>query len=88
MLESATLAALAAFLKPIAEAFFSAFGTALNNYLAAQRADQNAKDLGAAEAKLDTANSTIAAQQAELQAQADAPKGVSDALKRLEEGSA
>jgi hypothetical protein len=45
-------------------------------------------DLAAAQAQLGQANSTIAAQQAELQAQADAPSTAADAIKRFEEGSA
>jgi hypothetical protein len=72
----------------ILQAFFSAFGRSLNDWLTARRAEQTSRDLGTAEANLGNANATIDAQQAELQAQADAPRSVDDALKRLEEGSA
>jgi hypothetical protein len=61
---------------------------ALGNYLAQRQADQNAKDLGAAQAENQRAQATIEAQQSELQAQADAPQSVDEAIKRLEEGSA
>jgi hypothetical protein len=56
--------------------------------MASKRAEKNAHDLGAAEANLGTARATIDAQQAELQAQADAPTTADEALKRLEDGSA
>jgi hypothetical protein len=52
------------------------------------QASQALKDLGAAQAQVEQGNATIAAQQAELQAQADGPKTVDDAVRRLEEGSA
>ena len=61
---------------------------ALSNYQAQRQADSNAKDLGAAEAREEQSKATIDAQDAELQAQADAPKSVDDAIKRLEEGLA
>ncbi|MGY3690182.1 hypothetical protein [Bradyrhizobium erythrophlei] len=88
MFSGATLAAVLTALQPLLEAFFNAFGSSLNDYLARQRADQNAKDLGAAQATVQQQNATIDAQQAELEAQANAPKSVDDAIKRLEEGSA
>lgn len=52
------------------------------------RDDQALKDLGRAQAESEQGRGTIAAQQAELQAQADAPRSVNDAIRRLEEGSA
>lgn len=55
-----------------------------NSYLAAKAQ----RDLATARAESDQANATIAAQQAELQAQADAPKTVDAALKRFEDGTA
>jgi hypothetical protein len=51
----------------------------------AQKADS---DLATARARLAQAEAVIAAQQAELQAQAAAPRTVGDAIARLEEGSA
>ena len=84
----ATIGSWLGFFQPLLEAFFNAFGRSLNDYLAGQRSDQNAKDLGAAEAKNQQQEATIEAQQAELDAQANAPKTVDDAVKRLEEGSA
>jgi len=52
------------------------------------QANKAQQDLATAQAQLGQATTTIAAQQAELQAQADAPKDADDAIKRLEEGSA
>lgn len=52
------------------------------------RARQDNTDLAESKAQLDQARATIAAQQAELQAQADAPRTIDDAIRRLEEGSA
>lgn len=78
------LAILAPLLKPILEAF----GASLNAAAAQKRAEQNAKDLGAAGAKIEVQNNTIEAQQAELDAQANAPATVDNAITRLEEGSA
>lgn len=72
----------------ILKAFFSAFGESLNDFFSRKRADQNAQSLGRAEAQVEQGNATIQVQQAELQAQADAPQTVDEALKRLEEGSA
>jgi hypothetical protein len=60
----------------------------LGIYLAQRTADNNAKDVGAAQAREEQSRATIAAQEAELQAQADAPQSVDDAIKRLEGGSA
>jgi hypothetical protein len=45
-------------------------------------------DLAAAQAKVEQQGATIDAQQAELEAQANAPRTVDDAVRRLEEGSA
>lgn len=82
MLSWATiLAALAPLLKPILEAF----GATFNAGQAAKRAEQNAKDLGAAEAKIETQNATIEAQQRELDALVNAPKTVDEAIARLED---
>lgn len=52
------------------------------------RGDQALRDLGRAEAQVEQGKGTIAAQQAELQAQADAPRSADDAIRRLEDGSA
>jgi hypothetical protein len=91
MLSAGTLTALGSILaifKPVIAAFFDSFGRSLNDFFDRKRAEQNAKDLGAAEARIEQQGTTIDAQQAELQAQADAPKSADDAIKRLEEGSA
>lgn len=80
-------ALLAAF-APVLEVLLRQLGATFNANQAAKRAEQTAQDLGEAKAKLDTANATIDAQQRELEAQANAPQTVDDALKRLEEGSA
>ncbi|MCH2222854.1 MAG: hypothetical protein MK097_21410 [Dechloromonas sp.] len=85
---SSGVAALLTLLKPVLEALFSAFGRSINDRISASQANRNARDLGAAEAKVEQQNATIVAQQAELQAQADAPKSAEEAIKRLEEGSA
>jgi len=85
---SSSVAAILTLLKPVLEALFSAFDRSLNDRTSANQANQNAKDLGSAEAKIEQQNATIEAQQAELQAQADSPKSVDEAIKRLEEGSA
>lgn len=84
----ATLGSWLAFFQPLLTAFFNAFGSSLNQFLANKQADQNAKDLGNAEANNATQQATIEAQQSELDAQENAPKTVDDAVKRLEEGSA
>lgn len=52
------------------------------------RMQQDNADLAAARARLDQAEAVIAAQQAELQAQAAAPRTAAAAIARLEEGSA
>lgn len=52
------------------------------------RGDQALRDLGRVEAEAEQGRATIAAQEAELQAQADAPQSADDAIRRLEEGSA
>ena len=80
--------ALLTVLAPILEAFFNAFGRSLNDWLASKRAEQAQHDLGAAEANLGTAKNTIAVQEAEMQAQKDAPQTVDDAVGRLLDGSA
>lgn len=85
---SSGVAALLTLLKPVLEALFSAFGRSINDRISASQADRNARDLGAAGAKIEQQNATIDAQQAELQAQADAPRSADEAIKRLEEGSA
>lgn len=85
---SSSIAALLTLLKPVLEAFFNAFGRSVNDRISANQANQNARDLGSAEARIEQQNATIDAQQAELQAQADAPTSVDDAIKRLEESSA
>lgn len=72
----------------ILKAFLGAFGEALNDFFDRRVADKNAKALGRAEAQAEQGAATIEAQQAELQAQADAPRTVDEALARLEDGSA
>lgn len=52
------------------------------------QANKSQRDLAAAQSQLGQANATITAQQAELQAQADAPKDADAAIKRLEDGTA
>jgi hypothetical protein len=52
------------------------------------RDDQALKDLGRAQAEAEQGRGTIAAQQAELQAQADAPRSADEAIRRLEDGTA
>jgi hypothetical protein len=52
------------------------------------QANEANQDLATATTQLGQANATIDAQQAELQAQADAPKTSADAIQRLKEGSA
>lgn len=52
------------------------------------RMQQNNADLAATRALLQQAEAVIAAQQAELRAQATAPRTISEAIVRLEEGSA
>ena len=70
------------------KAFFSAFGTSLNDFLGRKRAEQTSHDLGRAKAEVERGKDTIEAQQRELEAQADAPQTADEAIKRLEEGSA
>lgn len=88
MLTAASIGSWLTFLQPLLEAFFNAFGRSVNDFLAQQQANQNAKDLGASQAKIEQQNATIDAQQAEIETQANAPRSVDDAVKRLEEGSA
>lgn len=88
MFSAGTLATLLTILRPLLEPLLNALGRTLNDYVAGARADKNAQELGRTQAQLDTATNTIDAQQAELQAQANAPKYVDDAIKRLEDGSA
>lgn len=52
------------------------------------RAQRDNAELAAARARLGQAGTVIAAQQAELEAQAAAPRTVGEAVARLEEGSA
>jgi arginine exporter protein ArgO len=75
-------------LQPVLEALFNALGASFAGWLASKRAEETQQDLGAAQARNEQAQATIAAQQSELQAQADAPQSVDDAIKRLEDGSA
>lgn len=88
MFSATTLATILTILRPLLEPLLNAMGRTLNDYIAGARADKNAQELGEKKAQLDTAKNTIDAQQAELQAQADAPKDAAEAIKRLEEGSA
>lgn len=82
------MAALAALLKPIAEAFFSAFGEAVSDWLTARRAEQAQRELGRVTAERDQAVAANKVKDAELEAAAGAPKDVDEAIARLEEGSA
>lgn len=52
------------------------------------QARQDNADLASSKAELEQAKAVIAAQQAELEALADAPSTVGEAVARLEEGSA
>ena len=70
------------------KAFFAAFGSSLNDFLGRKRAEQNSRDLGRAEAQVEHGKAAIEAQQRELEAQANAPRTVDDAIARLEDGSA
>ncbi len=79
---------LLAVVAPILEVFLKSLGATFNANQAAKRAERTSQDLGAARAHVEQGNATIAAQQAELQAQADAPRSADDAIRRLEEGSA
>jgi len=81
-------AALLKIIAPIIEVFFNAIGRSFNDWATAKRAEQAQHDLGTAEANLGTAKNTIAVQEAELQAQKDAPLTVDDAVGRLLDGSA
>lgn len=60
------------------------FLDAWNSY----QANKTLQDLGRVTAERDQANTVVAAQQAELNAAATAPKTVDDAVKRLEDGTA
>lgn len=55
---------------------------------ATYQADRAQRNLATVQAQLRQAAAVIAAQRAELQAQADAPRGTDEAIRRLEEGSA
>jgi hypothetical protein len=78
------LAILAPLLKPLLEAL----GATLNANLAAKRGEAAQRELGRSQAHNEVLRGTVAAQQAELEAQANAPAGVDETLKRLEDGSA
>lgn len=88
MFSGGTLATILALLAPLLKPILEAFGASLNAAVRDRRAEQNAKDLGRAEAHLDQAGGTIAAQQAELEALRNAPQTDDEAIRRLEEGSA
>ena len=81
-------AALLKIFAPILEALFNSIGRSFNDWMASKRAEQSQHELGAAEANLGTANATIDAQQAQLEAQANAPTTVDEVIARLEGGSA
>jgi hypothetical protein len=82
------LATILTLLQPLIEPLLNALGRTLTDYIAGARADKNAQELGRAEAQNKQSQATITAQQAELQAQADAPQDAEDAIKRLEDGTA
>jgi hypothetical protein len=88
MFTAGTAAAWLTVLQPLLEAAFAAFGRSFNDWLASKRAEQTQQELGAAQARNEQGQATIAAQASELQAQANAPQTVDDAIARLEEGSA
>lgn len=52
------------------------------------RGEKALRELGRVQAEAEQGRATIAAQEAELQAQADAPRSADEAIRRLEEGSA
>ncbi|MEY9110385.1 hypothetical protein ABH999_006581 [Bradyrhizobium yuanmingense] len=85
---SSTIAALLVLLKPVLEALFGAAGRAIDDRLAQRQARDDARDLGHAQATIETQSAAIEAQQAELDAAANAPRSTLDAIARLEEGSA
>lgn len=60
----------------------------LLSFFAQRKADENAKALGRAETRAEQGEATIEAQQAQLDALANSPGTVSDAIKKLREGSA
>lgn len=74
--------------KFLADIFLGAFGEFLQGLLSSLRAESAQREVGKLTAERDQGKATIAAQQAELQAQADAPRSTEDAIKRLEAGSA
>lgn len=76
------------FVAAIIKGLLGAAADFLLGLFAQKQADENAKDLGRAEAQVEQSKDTIEAQQAELDALANAPRTTSDAIKRLEEGSA
>jgi hypothetical protein len=82
------LATVLTILQPLIEPLLNALGRTLNDYVAGARADKNAQELGRTQAQLDTAKATVDAQNAELEAAANAPRTAEDALKRLEDGTA
>jgi hypothetical protein len=63
-------------------------GSLLLQFWEKYQTQKNTTDLATAQAQVGQANATIAAQQAELQAQADAPSAADEAIKRLKDGSA
>lgn len=79
---------LLAVVAPMLEVFLKSLGSTFNESQRAKRAEQTSRNLGRAEAQVDQGKDTIAAQQSELEAQANAPRTVDDAIARLEEGSA
>ncbi|HYD66157.1 hypothetical protein [Azospirillum sp.] len=75
---------LLAVLAPLLEVFLKSLGATLNASQAAKRAEQNAQDLGEAKAHVEQGNVTISSQKAQLEAQANAPRSVEDAIRKLE----
>ena len=72
----------------IIKGFLSSFTSFLLDFFNQKRAEQTKEDLGRAKAEVDQANATIDAQQAQIDALANAPKTVSDAVRKLREGEA
>lgn len=75
---------LLAVLAPLLEVCLKSLGATVVASQAAKRAEQNAQDLGATKAHVEQGNATIASQQAQLEAQANAPRSVDDAIRKLE----
>jgi hypothetical protein len=81
-------AVLLAMVLPIVEMVLSTFGSSVNDWLSAKRAEQVNRDLGRVSAERDQEVLAREAAMRELEASQNAPRNVEDAIARLEEGSA